>query len=97
MELVADRLNVLQYLTVRRYLTMMFGALVVAARRGGAVALIRDLALQGTQMLLFLLLAPLLLGCTRLLRARLLRRRGPSPLQVYRDLAASAAQGRGGG
>ena len=26
--LVADRLNVLQYLTVRRYLTMMFGALV---------------------------------------------------------------------
>jgi formate hydrogenlyase subunit 4 len=50
------------------------------------VALIRDLALQGTQMLLCLLLAPLLLGCTRLLRARLLRRRGPSPLQVYRDL-----------
>ena len=27
-ELVADRLNVLQYLTVRHYLTMMFGALV---------------------------------------------------------------------
>ena len=26
---VADRLNFLQYLTVRRYLTMMFGALVV--------------------------------------------------------------------
>ena len=38
-------------------------------------------------MFLLLLLAPLLLGCTRLLRARLLRRRGPSPLQVYRDLA----------
>jgi formate hydrogenlyase subunit 4 len=50
------------------------------------VALIRDLALQGAQMFGLLLLAPLLLGCTRLLRARLLRRRGPSPLQAYRDL-----------
>ena len=35
---VADRLNVLQYLTVRRYLTMMFGALVVLL---GVVALWR--------------------------------------------------------
>lgn len=51
------------------------------------MALIAELVVQGTQMLLVLLLAPLLLGCTRLLRARLLRRRGPSPLQVYRDLA----------
>ncbi len=51
------------------------------------MALIRDLLLQGAQMFLVLLLAPLLLGCTRLLRARLLRRRGPSPLQAYRDLA----------
>jgi hydrogenase-4 component B len=37
-ELVADRLNVLQYLTVRRYLTMMFGALVTLL---GVVALWR--------------------------------------------------------
>ena len=51
------------------------------------MALIAELAVQGGQMLLILLLSPLLLGCTRLLRARLLRRRGPSPLQVYRDLA----------
>ena len=51
------------------------------------MALIAELAVQGAQMLLILLLSPLLLGCTRLLRARLLRRRGPSPLQVYRDLA----------
>ncbi len=35
---VADRLNFLQYLTVRRYLTMMFGALVVLL---GVVALWR--------------------------------------------------------
>jgi formate hydrogenlyase subunit 4 len=51
------------------------------------MALILDLLLQGIQMFLVLLLAPLLLGCTRLLRARLLRRRGPWPMQVYRDLA----------
>jgi formate hydrogenlyase subunit 4 len=50
------------------------------------VALIRDLLLQGVQIFLLLLLAPLLLGGMRLLRARLLRRRGPSPFQVYRDL-----------
>ena len=35
---VADRLNFLQYLTVRRYLTLMFGALVVLL---GVVALWR--------------------------------------------------------
>ena len=51
------------------------------------MALIGDLLLQGVQMFLLLLLAPLLLGFMRLLRARLLRRRGPSPFQVYRDLA----------
>ena len=46
------------------------------------MALIAELVVQGIQMLLVLLLGPLLLGCTRLLRARMLRRRGPSPLQV---------------
>jgi formate hydrogenlyase subunit 4 len=45
-----------------------------------------DLAVQGTQMLLVLLLAPLLTGFVRTVKARLLRRRGPSPLQPYRDL-----------
>ena len=84
-ELVAGRLNVLQYLTVRRYLTMMFGALVTlpAWSRRGADPRPRPARHADA---LHLLLAPLLLGCTRLLRARLLRRRGPSPLQVYRDL-----------
>ena len=45
-----------------------------------------DLALQAAQMLLVLALAPLLLGFTRKVKARLLRRRGPPVLQPYRDL-----------
>ena len=51
------------------------------------MALIRDLAVQGAQMLLVLLLAPLLTGFVRKVRARLLRRRGPPLLQPYLDLA----------
>jgi formate hydrogenlyase subunit 4 len=50
------------------------------------MALIRDLAAQGVQVLLVLVLAPLLLGFTRKVKARLLRRRGPPLLQPYRDL-----------
>jgi formate hydrogenlyase subunit 4 len=48
--------------------------------------LIRDLALQGLQMVLVLALAPLLVGFTRKVKARVLRRRGPPVLQPYRDL-----------
>jgi formate hydrogenlyase subunit 4 len=48
--------------------------------------LMRELAIQGAQMLLVLALAPLLLGFTRKVKARLLRRRGPSVIQPYRDL-----------
>jgi len=44
------------------------------------------LLLQGAQMTLVLLLAPLLTGFLRRVRARLLRRRGPDLLQPYRDL-----------
>jgi formate hydrogenlyase subunit 4 len=51
------------------------------------MALIGDLIVQGTQMFLVLLVGPLLLGWTRKVRARLLRRRGPGLLQPYRDLA----------
>ena len=47
----------------------------------------RDLALQGAQMLLVLLLSPLLTGFVRKVKARLLRRQGPPVLQPYRDLA----------
>jgi formate hydrogenlyase subunit 4 len=48
--------------------------------------LILGLAVQGLQMVLVLALAPLLLGFTRKVKARLLRRRGPPVLQPYRDL-----------
>ena len=50
------------------------------------MALIRDFALQGAQMLLVLLLSPLLTGFVRKVKARLLRRQGPPLLQPYRDL-----------
>jgi formate hydrogenlyase subunit 4 len=50
------------------------------------MALIRDLAIQGLQMLLVLLLAPGLTGLLRKIKARLLRRQGPPVLQPYRDL-----------
>jgi formate hydrogenlyase subunit 4 len=50
------------------------------------MALIHDFALQGVQMMLVLLLAPLLTGFVRKVKARLLRRKGPPLLQPYRDL-----------
>ncbi len=49
--------------------------------------MIAALAVQGLQMALVLALAPLLTGFVRLVKARLLRRRGPPLLQPYRDLA----------
>jgi len=48
--------------------------------------LILELFAQGAQMMVVLLLAPLLVGYTRKLKAHLLRRRGPPLLQPYRDL-----------
>ncbi len=45
-----------------------------------------ELLTQFAQMALVLLLAPLLTGFVRKLKARLLRRRGPSVFQPYRDL-----------
>jgi formate hydrogenlyase subunit 4 len=50
------------------------------------MVLIPDLLMQGAQMLLVLVLAPLLLGFTRKIKARLLRRNGAPLLQPYRDL-----------
>jgi formate hydrogenlyase subunit 4 len=50
------------------------------------MAMILDLVVQGIQMLLVLLLAPLLTGVVRKAKARLLLRRGPSVVQPYRDL-----------
>jgi len=51
------------------------------------MVLIRDLTIQGAQMLLVLLLAPLFTGFVRKAKARLLRRRGPPLAQPYLDLA----------
>ena len=51
------------------------------------MAVIFDLFVQGVQMGLVLLLAPLLTGFVRKVKARLLRRRGASVFQPYRDLA----------
>jgi formate hydrogenlyase subunit 4 len=50
------------------------------------MALILELVLQGLQMLLVAALGPLLLGVTRKVRARLLRRVGPPLFQAYYDL-----------
>ena len=82
----ADRLNVLQFLTIRRYLTLVFTALGAPPAGARDMAMIRDFALQGAQMLLVLLLSPLLTGFVRKVKARLLRRQGPPLLQPYRDL-----------
>jgi len=49
------------------------------------MTLLRDLAVQSVQMALVLLLAPLLTGLVRKVKARLLRRVGPPLIQPYRD------------
>ena len=51
------------------------------------MALIVDFAVQGAQMLIVLLTAPLLTGLVRKMKARMLRRVGPPVLQPYLDLA----------
>jgi formate hydrogenlyase subunit 4 len=50
------------------------------------MAVIFDFGVQVAQMLLVLVLAPLLTGFTRKVKARLLLRRGPPVMQAYRDL-----------
>jgi formate hydrogenlyase subunit 4 len=50
------------------------------------MALITDFAVQGIEMLLVLMLAPVLTGFVRKVKARLLRRQGPPLIQPYRDL-----------
>jgi formate hydrogenlyase subunit 4 len=50
------------------------------------MVVISDILVQAMQMLLVLLLAPLLTGFVRKIKARLVRRRGASVLQPYRDL-----------
>ena len=50
------------------------------------MALIQGLLVQGAQMALVLALAPLLTGFVRKVKAKLLRRQGPSVIQPYRDV-----------
>ncbi|MBM3526478.1 MAG: formate hydrogenlyase [Alphaproteobacteria bacterium] len=50
------------------------------------MAIAFDLAAQTVQMFLVLAVAPFLLGVTRMVKARLLRRIGPPPWQPYLDL-----------
>jgi formate hydrogenlyase subunit 4 len=50
------------------------------------MAVILDVLIQLGQLLLVLLLAPLLTGYLRKIKARLLRRQGPDLIQPYRDL-----------
>src|SRR5258708_38067888 len=50
------------------------------------MVVISDILVQGVQMLLVLLLAPLLTGFVRKVKARLVRRKGASVFQPYRDL-----------
>ncbi|MEJ0016960.1 MAG: NADH-quinone oxidoreductase subunit H [Acetobacteraceae bacterium] len=50
------------------------------------MAVIQALLVQGAQMVLVLLLAPLFTGLVRKVKARVQRRRGPSLIQPYRDL-----------
>jgi formate hydrogenlyase subunit 4 len=51
------------------------------------MALIGQLTIQGVQIFLVLLLAPLLTGLVRKVKARLTRRQGPPLIQPYLDLA----------
>jgi formate hydrogenlyase subunit 4 len=50
------------------------------------MAVMAELAAQVAQVFLVVALAPLLIGYVRKVRARLVRHRGPSPIQPYRDL-----------
>ncbi|MBX4926849.1 respiratory chain complex I subunit 1 family protein [Rhizobium binae] len=50
------------------------------------MVVISALLVQAVQMALVVLIAPLLTGFIRLIKARLLRRRGPSMIQPYRDI-----------
>ena len=48
--------------------------------------MIADFLVQGAQMLIVLLTAPMLTGLVRKIKARMLRRAGPPVIQPYRDL-----------
>ena len=90
---LAALLNQLQFLTIRRYLTLVFATLVSCFWWWRHGADLRSSIAQAVQMLLVLAVAPLVLGVTRKVKARLLRRIGPPLWQPYIDLWKLAAQG----
>ena len=90
---LSTRLNRLQFLTIRQYLSVVFARARRASPRAGGVAMIDlavNLVFQLLQMLLVVGLAPLLTGLVRKAKARLLRRQGPPLLQPYLDLVRLA-------
>ena len=92
---LATRLNQLQFLTIRRLseLCQFRACIPIAGAR--AMAVILDLATQGAQMLLVLLLAPLLTGLIRKLKApSFAPPRAACPAALSRPLTA-LAQGSG--
>ena len=88
---VAARAERLRDLTIRQCLSLPFGTLVGAAgaaRLAGGALRWRSLGAILTQLLhlaLVLAAAPLVVGGIRWLKARMMGRRGASPLQPWRD------------
>ena len=88
---IADRVDALQFLTIRSYLSLMFFALIVLLVHGGGVAMMVVQALAGACL-------PGhpdgagadagagLTGLVRVVKARLVGRRGPPLVQPYLDL-----------
>jgi hypothetical protein len=83
---VADRLNRLQFLTIRGYLTLVFRRAGRAPDGAHRMAMILDALVQLCQMMVVLALAPLLAGYVRKVKALLVGRQGPPLVQPYRDL-----------
>ena len=96
---LSERLNALQFLTIRRYLVLMFAALVILLADRGGDDMTRDLVVQflaqGAQMTFVLLIAPLAVGVVRRVKARLMRRQGPPLLQGLFRPGQAVAQGIG--
>jgi len=86
-------LNRMQFLTIRNYLTLVFAALVALLIIVGPGDELRLAHPARSKTALVLALAPLLSGVTRKIRARLLRRQGPSVLQPLSRPAETDPQG----
>ena len=83
---IASHLNFLQFLTIRRYLVLMFSALImlllINVMKILMPAALQAFAGQLVQMFLVLLIAPAAARITRQVKARLMRRRGARSCKV---------------